>query len=164
MWSLKKETNKKPQTKPQQWQKAPKNSLWHMLNVPLLLIVTEDNFSFLCFRYREVSRLPSVHLTTQPHKPSNVLVSVLFPHFHATLPATTGRRALGQPPFASSRRTQRTSFKSSSALQEAQTTCYCGWNLRIKSSSKLSVWHFFGKICSKVKFSNINWKKPKWMT
>lgn len=99
MWSLKKETNKKPQTKPQQWQKAPKNSLWHMLNVPLLLIVTEDNFSFLCFRYREVSRLPSVHLTTQPHKPSNVLVSVLFPHFHATLPATTGRRALGQPPY-----------------------------------------------------------------
>lgn len=66
--------------------------------------------------------------------------------------------------FASARRTQRTSYTSSS--EEAQTTCYCSWNLRIKSSSKLSVWHFFGNICSAVKFSNINWKNlsegPNW--
>lgn len=86
MWSLKKETNKKPQTKPQQWQKAPKNSLWHMLNVPLLLIATEDNFSFLCFRYREVSRLPctSHYTATQTQQCSCICSFPPFPCYSSS--------------------------------------------------------------------------------
>lgn len=125
--------------------KKPKNHkrFQHMLNVALLLMLTEDNFFFLFFRHMGANRLPCASHYTGTN-PTMFLVLFLSPLSMLLFQPQWATELSGNHrTFASARGEQRTPYKSSSDLQGAQTTCYCGWNLRITSSSKWCFWHFF---------------------